>query len=390
MVKTIDQQSIRRQNMERIWELFTAQAVLTRQDLAEGTGLSLMTVTNLVDQLKRCHVLSFSPPVPQTGPGRRNAGRKADQISLCKERHAWIIVDLTELHFRFCALALDLSCIYESAGWAYDVQRAFSLNLRAFLRKAREIVEKKLRDREILGVAVVVPGPYDVVTDTVTNKRLPELNTLSIKQTLRDELGLYDYYVDEDVKFAVRAYLSLAAQNDSEVLYYAYIGEGVGGATIHNGNVLRGLNAAAGDVGQLLDRDGRTFESKLSLRVFAQACGLPVEAADDETALLARIAQCMREDFPRYQEALLRAAEGAGDMLYSIAWLLDPGQIVVDCPYAIPYQELFAQRVRQRLTSILGGSLRQLPQVLTCPYEMRSVLYGAVQVLSREWIARIA
>jgi len=390
MVKTIDQQSIRRQNMERIWALFSAREVLTRQDLAEGAGLSLMTVTNLVDQLKRCHVLSFSTPVPQAGPGRRNAGRKADQISLCKDRHAWIIVDLTEQHFRFCALALELSCLYEGTGWAYDPQRTFSLNLRAFLRKAREVVEKKLRGREILGVAVVVPGPYDVVTDTVTNKRLPELNSLCVKQTLREELGLYDYYVDEDVKFAVRAYRALAAQNDSEVLYYAYIGEGVGGATIHNGNVLRGLNAAAGDVGQLLDRDGRTFESKLSLRVFALACGLEVLASDDEAALLARIVQRAQADFPCYQEALLRAAESVGDMLFPIAWLLDPAQIVVDCPYAIPYQELFAHRVRQRLTSLLGGSLRQLPQVLSSPYEMRSVLYGAVQVLSREWIARIA
>ena len=73
------------------------------------------------------------------------------------------------------------------------------------------------------------------------------------------------------------------------------IDEGVGGATIHGGNVLRGLNAAAGDVGQLVGIDGANYESKLSVRAFARACGVNVRESDSENELLSRL-------YPRHEE----------------------------------------------------------------------------------------
>lgn len=387
-MKTIDQLSIRRQNIARIWELFSVHPTLTRQELAQGTGLSLMTVTNLVDHLNRYHVLDFSAPAQQAAPGLRNAGRKADQISLCTTRHAWLIIDLTDIYFRFSALALDLSPLIPSMIFSYDQERDYVLNLLSFLRKVRETIDKELKNREILGVAIVVPGPYDIEQDVVINKRLPALNTLKMKKTLREELGLYDYYVDEDVKFAVRAFMSLATRNNSEVLYYLYLGEGVGGATIHNGNVLRGLNAAAGDAGQLLSSKGGTFESHLSLRSFAKDCGLSEISDENEDALLNRITQYSLNDFSRYQAALLRSADEAADMLHAVIWLLDPGQVVIDCPYARPCQEQFISRISSRLNTLLGGTVKA-PEILPSPYEMRSVLLGAAQVLGKEWFSRI-
>lgn len=390
MVRKIDQQSIRKQNIERIWALFVDQVTLTRQQLAEGTGLSVMTVTNLVDHLKRCRVLDFATPARQNGPGQKSTGRKAEAISLSTERHAWIILDLTKPHFHFQALALDMSTIVQGTPWPYALKRELSLNLRDFLRQTRSTIDKELSGREILGVAVVVPGSYDVDSDTVTNQRMPGMNSIKMKEMLRQELGLYDYYVDEDVKFAVRAFLPLSAQTYSEVLYYIFIGEGVGGATIHNGNVLRGLNAAAGDAGQLMSRDGAIFEQKLSLRSFAQALGLAVREADNEDDVLGGITRVMTEDFSRYQEALMQCADMVGDIAYSVIWLLDPSHIVVDCRYASPYQDLFTNRIRQRIATLLSSSLPRLPVVLSAPLEMRSVTYGAVQVLSREWIARIS
>ena len=387
-MKTIDQLSIRRQNIARIWELFSVHPTLTRHDLAEGTGLSLMTVTNLVDHLNRYHVLEFSAPAQQAAPGYRNAGRKADQISLCTSRHAWLIIDLTDIYFRFSALALDLSLLLPSMVFSYDQERDYALNLMAFLRKVRETIDKELKEREILGVAIVVPGPYDIGQDVVMNKRLPALNTLKIKKILRQELGLYDYYVDEDVKFAVRAFMPLATRNGSEVLYYLYIGQGVGGATIHNGNVLRGLNAAAGDAGQLISQQGKSYESLLSLRAFARDCGLMEIPDENEDGLLSRITQYSLQDFSKYQAALLRSADHAAKMLHAVTWLLDPGQIVIDCPYARPCQAQFISRISNQLSALLGGSVKA-PEVLPSPYEMRSVLLGATQVLSREWFARI-
>ena len=51
-MKSFDQSAIRKQNVRRILDLLTLQSPRTRQSLAEATGVSLMTVTNLIDQLK--------------------------------------------------------------------------------------------------------------------------------------------------------------------------------------------------------------------------------------------------------------------------------------------------------------------------------------------------
>ena len=387
-MKPMDQICIRRQNVTRIWDLMSRNPRMTRQKLAEASGLSLMTVTNLIDCLNRYHVLDFQPMVQPQMPGRRNAGRHADLISLNTTRHAWVILDLTDVHFRYCALSLDLATLPSSFVFPYDPLRDYNLNLKDFLRRVRGVMEQEQKTREILGVAVVVPGPYDVTQDRVNNKRVEALNRINIKALLRQETGLYDYYVDEDVKFSVRAFSDLATQHECEVLYYLYMGEGVGGAVLHNGKVMRGLNAVAGDAAQMLTPDGTSYEANLSLRTFARNCGIDPKPSDSWEDLQAAINRCALSDFSRYQAAMLKSAELVGSMLHSVSCLLDPSQVVIDCPYITLYQDQFMAHIRARLSTLLGSELA-VPQMIPSPYALRCVILGATQVLSHQWIERV-
>ena len=139
-MKSLDQSSIRKQNIRRILDLLTVHAPRTRQSLAEATGLSLMTVTNLVDQLKEQQVLELAP-VPRCGGERPSSGRKAENISLRGSGHAWLIVDLSGKHFRYTLLGFDLSILYEkncTAGGEYLPR------LTAFLSSIREEIAEPL------------------------------------------------------------------------------------------------------------------------------------------------------------------------------------------------------------------------------------------------------
>ena len=80
-MKPLDQSTIRKQNVRKILDLLTAKSPRTRQSLAEATGLSLMTVTNLVDQLKAQSVLELAPVARSCGI-KPLSGRKAENISL--------------------------------------------------------------------------------------------------------------------------------------------------------------------------------------------------------------------------------------------------------------------------------------------------------------------
>ena len=213
-MKSLDQSTIRKQNVRRILDLLTAQSPKTRQSLAEATGLSLMTVTNLVDQLKTQQVLELAP-VARCSDAKRISGRKAENISLNGSGHAWMIIDLSGRNFRYVLMGFDLSPLHEQN---CSKEGDYLPRLEAFLCDIHAELDSLLLGRKLLGVAVVVPGPYEIASDTVFNQRLPELNAVRIKALLQRCLGDYNYYVDEDVKFAVRAFAPLIEQDPCELL----------------------------------------------------------------------------------------------------------------------------------------------------------------------------
>lgn len=381
-MKSLDQSSIRKQNVRRILDLLTVQSPRTRQSLAEATGLSLMTVTNLVDQLKEQQVLELSP-VARCGNERPTSGRKAENISLRGSGHAWLIVDLSGRHFRYTLLGFDLAILCEKN---CSAEGEYLARLHAFLSAINEEIAAPLEGRTLLGVAVVAPGPYEISCDTVYNQRLPELNDVQIKALMSRCLGDYDYYVDEDVKFAVRAFAPLINQHPCELLYYLFIGEGVGGAAVHNGDMLRGLNATAGDAGQLTTPDGKTYESLISLSSFAAMLGC---SAQDNAQLTAQLQALAAREPEAYLAALKKAAVIAGDMLYSVLWILDPGHIIIDCRYALSFREEFIGFVADHIALRQRAAGKKPPQLTAAPLGMSSVVRGAIQVLQREWIERI-
>lgn len=381
-MKSLDQSAIRKQNIRRILDLLTVQSPRTRQSLAEATGLSLMTVTNLVDQLKEQQVLRLSP-VPRGGKDKPSSGRKAENIAFCGSNHAWLIVDLSGRHFRYTLLGFDLSVLCEINCTG---EGEYLTRLTRFLCSIREGISGPLGGRSLLGVAVVAPGPYEISCDTVYNQRLPELNAVKIKALMQQCLGDYDYYVDEDVKFAVRAFAPLSTQDSCELMYYLFIGEGVGGAAVHNGNMLRGLNATAGDAGQLTTLAGVTYESLLSLATFAKSLGC---SAQDNRQLMQKLQEIALRQPEVYLAALKNAAATVSDMLYSVLWVLDPSHIIVDCRYALSFREEFIGFVADSMAQRLAASGKKLPSISATPQGMSSVIRGAVQVLQREWIERI-
>ena len=89
---------------------------ITRQELAQGLNLSLMTVSNLVDILQGFDSLRFvnTDNRMKSGKNTRKVGRKADRISLNPDGHAWLALDLTDQHFRFTTLALDAERYWNS------------------------------------------------------------------------------------------------------------------------------------------------------------------------------------------------------------------------------------------------------------------------------------
>ena len=376
-MKTSALANIRMQNLRCMLDLLTHSPAMTRQALSEASGLSLMTVTNLVELLKKQGVLQLTP-IDRGNSARPVHGRKAEAITLSGTKKAWLITDISGIQFRMTLMGFDARILLEIHD---DQPGEYIPRLESFLRNAREKVLSALEGRELLGVAIVAPGPYEIESDTVFNQRLPQLNGVKIKDLFQRCFGVHEYYVDEDVKFAVRAFPALIDQ--SELLYYLYIGEGVGGAAVHSGNMLRGRNATAGDAGHLLDGQGRTYESRLNTAAFMQQLGLA------DTALPEAMQQTIQEH-PEHCRAVLQGMSAiTAEMLHGVMWLLDPTHLIIDCPYAEPFMTDFTAWVGAALAARFEGENRQLPEIAAPAPGLGSVLRGAIRVLQKAWLERI-
>lgn len=383
-MKTLDQGSIREQNMVRLWEALVSRGQATRQTLATATGLSVMTVGNLVDMLLENDALR---KFPVEKSNRHAAGRKAELLEPDDTRIRWLLVNLTSRHFTYELIPACRRRPSAGAPYPYDAAVPYADNLRAFLGGVARTLADGAADG-ILGAAVVVPGPYHVECDQVFNKRIPELNALKIKETLRQSLGAYNYYVDEDVKFAVRAFLPHHLSVGTEALYYLYIGEGVGGAILHNGTLLRGLNAVAGDAGQLRASPDADYEEQLCLNAFVAR--LPVQPdGDGEETLLAAVERAFRESPEAYLAALAAAAERIAAMLRTIRWILDPATVVIDCRYAAFARAYFLEKIKESLVARQSPVMPDMPDILFAPVGESSLTTGAARILSAEWIRRM-
>ncbi len=389
-MKAISQLEIKKRNLIRLYDELVRKGNITRQYLARKTGLSLMTICNLIDFLSANGVIDLFDDAKPAVDKARSAGRKAAKISLNNSRFYWVLLDLTTVHFRYTAYNQNLQMIDSATPYSYEPSLDYATNLQNFLAMTYHKLETNLTDREMIMAIAITPGPYDVARDTIFNKRIPELNKIHIKETLISFLGNHLYGVEEDVKLAVRAYLQDDLEIEDRMLYYLYIGEGVGGAVAYNLSVLRGLNAVNGDVGQLLTRDGVLYENAVSIRAFARAIGIDEDMESwDENDLIRAIEQSALEDHENYAQTLNRFSTIIAEMLVNVLWMLDPHIIVVDCSYVVSAQKEFIGLVEKHLYRLTHRTLQRMPQIVFRANEIHNVVIGSSKMVRATWLQQL-
>lgn len=109
----------------------------------------------------------------------------------------------------------------------------------------------------IAALGLCAPGPVDHAAGTLVDPpNLSGLHYAPLQQMLSVRLGI-PVQIDHDAKAACLGEFYYGAGRDERSMTYIITGTGVGSATILNGQMLRGQNNTAGEVGHVpLDRSG--------------------------------------------------------------------------------------------------------------------------------------
>jgi predicted NBD/HSP70 family sugar kinase len=325
----------------------------SRAELAQRTGLTKATVASLVDTVIEQGILLEADP-EVSGPGRPSR-----ILSFHPEGPVAVGVEINIDYTAICELDLTGKLIRHEqhpvdnrVGTLTGVLRHTARICRAFVQGGR---------RPLLGVGLGVPAVVSPDGQVLRAPNLPVLNGESIGPSFSQQLGLNlgaPVIVENEANLGALARLRSAPDAGQDFVYVS--GEiGVGAGLIVEGELFRGLNGFAGELGHVVvDRDGPAcgcggqgcVEQYAGQDVLLRAARQP-----DVEALLAAIA---RRD-SRALGAADRAGAALGVGLASLLNVVDLPMVVLGGVYARLFDaitpSLQAELGRRVLSSGRGG-----------------------------------
>ncbi|HEX8767485.1 MAG TPA: ROK family transcriptional regulator [Jatrophihabitans sp.] len=236
------QQTVRRHNLSLI-TMALAAAPSSRAELAQRTGLTKATVSSLVDDLTARAIVAEGPPAAA------GVGRPARPVRLNPDGPVALGVQINVDYVAACLLDLTgaLRCYRHRA---VD-NRAGSAD--QVVEQAAAVVGEVLADagRPLLGAAVALPG---VVAGDGTLLRAPNLPALTGTrpgEQLEGALAVPVLVVDNEANLGALASLRAEPGTGPDFVYVS--GEiGVGAGLVVAGELFRGANGFAGELGHVV------------------------------------------------------------------------------------------------------------------------------------------
>ncbi|GER23923.1 transcriptional regulator [Zafaria cholistanensis] len=216
---------------------------VSRVELAESTGLSPQTISNVVRRLLDEGLVREDRTVV-LGPGKPRTvlELEADRLLSLGVHVDPGMVSVVMLDLRgevVVSKRVDEPSLE-------DPERA----LEAMASAVEELIEASGRPRgRILGVGVVAPGPMDRERGFLAAPPLLDgWNYVEIVEPLRRRLDM-DVLLEKDTIAAALAELWKGPERGRENFVFMYLGAGIGAGIVVNGEVLRGVSNNAGEVG---------------------------------------------------------------------------------------------------------------------------------------------
>lgn len=248
--------SIKWESVNAIFSTIAETKIISRAEIAEATGLSLVTVGKVADALLERNILHQEKEI------RTSAGRRAGLLTLNANRFA-IIYDFSCKDFRLSVIDLRLQ-LMEKLKYHYKANCIYEENLRGFLYETSTYLKKRYAMENCFGVGICTPGPYDSETDHADCSRIPEIKDIPLRRIIREYLPRQTIYIDAGENMAALSNISEVPDFRQKTILYLFLGEEVAsGAIVIEGNFLHGYNRQPCDFGKIQLSGGMSFLNAL-------------------------------------------------------------------------------------------------------------------------------
>ena len=217
---------------------------ISREALASGSSFSKSRANAAVAGMLEQGVLETTGEQVATG------GRRAETLRLSRGLGVLLGVALGATGLEVGVLAPDLVLLAHHSEPA-DVRDGPAIVLSRVRALMRELLKQcGAKPRDVIGIGIGVPGPVDFESGQLVNPPLmPEWDAYSIRDDLRTDFSA-PVFVDNDVNVMALGEL-WRMQRGLQNFLVIKVGTGIGCGIVCHGQVYRGANGSAGDVGHI-------------------------------------------------------------------------------------------------------------------------------------------
>ncbi len=318
----------RQVSIERVMRAIASYGPISRASLAKELGLSKQTISEIMQVLEQYNWVQIK------GQTEGHIGRRAITYQLNPNCAGVVVVDLGGTKIRTCIVNLVGEIIAEQT-IPTDKQGG-----KVVIDQMSDMIHALCKQTDIaddqINLAVVgIPGVYDEKNDyVVMAPNIQKLGKIAFAKTLEQQTGL-KIIVENDVNLAAKGEYWLGEQIDTQSygsLVLLMIGTGLGAGIIVNGELQKGRNGMAGEIGSLpflgqkqADISANGLESRLS----GVAIAKQYLAQTGETKTASEIFTLAENN----DDIAMNIVDDAADLLmqtiYSLDFIINPDKFVL-------------------------------------------------------------
>lgn len=281
-IVTANTNFMRRMNQSLVLDLIRSEERISRADIAKRLKISKSTVSALVDDLIRLHVVKEIGSGSSTSDG----GRKPTHLAFNPKAGYVIGIELGGNQMLLLITDLTGNLVYKAKTDTLAASGEVTSRLVAFMKES--VGASGIPFAEIIGIGVAVPGICDINNRVIL--QAPSLDWIGVPlwDTLESEFNK-PVYIDNDVNLAAMGERWIGAGKGVDNLLMVSFGTGVGAGIITDGQLVRGYRYSAGEIGYFYDvrdwQDERvnristfgTYENRTSLHAVGAVIQAEIE-----------------------------------------------------------------------------------------------------------------
>lgn len=266
--------------MARVFETVRMNSPITRQLIAEVSGLSKPTVNEALDILLKKKLICLNNADAKSVSGK--PGPKAQNISFNKDRKKIVGIDIGSSKIRILLSDLDGN-IMASISEPTPLKGGRNATLSKVQDLVSQIlVEGSLKISQIGAIVAGSPGTINPTTGEITRSyNLPEWENFSLSNELSILLKK-QVHVENEAHLAIYGEHWKGGAKESANAAVMSIGVGIGLGLLINGQVYRGFNGIAGEVGNLPLQIAGSIQSPANANFEFQASAVGLERKFEE------------------------------------------------------------------------------------------------------------